>query len=805
MPKRNIIYVKPSQPIPAGQIVVSISNLPNPSFLLTGASTFTVSTAVNRKIVDVFTNTSEYSSEMCQLFSDEKVTYGSNFSRINENTYQISFTLDHDVPEDGSVAVIFDPSLYNLKPSDPRCELILGFSSKATCGFELFSQQLVRVSMNGVALEAGTQVQFNILNVNNPIDSTRSPIITIRSYFDAEFGSIKTICSKNITLPPFNPVNLVQCPIDIQAEINNANQITAYLINLYCSTSIRNATTIDIQFPTDFLNRFSSGLSCSTNGNYMLKECSLIARTARVTILISKPDIQTPLVVRVRNVKNPALPGIYGPFFVNLYQYEIQYGELDPARSSATVNIISDRDLVVNSNELALSIYPKNFGEKAVYYFNLIGLEPNKMPSAVLINFDKDFAQDIGPSIECGTFTPQEQFGDSYALNYQDLQGLNMLECSVIDNELVQMQLTPVINMVAGQAHDLFFYIKNVINPSLAQESVSRSYSFDFTFILDQSAVLISKNTVPIQFALPPSLLEISNVDTTDTNILSPASYIFTFTAIQNLPVSIDSETNDYELQIAFSASQFPNIQQETLSYSFINNSVLLADSSAFALDNTIYIRADYPDFASSGPFLVSFENMTNPDVESQCGADAQGLPVKFESQYVNREEGLIFGRTYNIMDQGNCLNLNKNRSAIKVVAPLYLRQGLVYTFALQVEEPAADVSITPISNFLIFDPKTVTFADYKDSRLELKVQVSKYVPEGEYTIKWKKNETSNIIRYLEVEDTHVIVVSESTPATVTPLPNVDVESIRYVWTGKMPRDVTISLSQEPADEITSV
>ena len=802
MPKRNVIYVKPTAALAAGQVVLAIQNLPNPSYALNGQLNYTVRTDVNRKIVDIFSTSLNYNSTVCALFADEKITYSSNYVKINENTYQVAFTILHTIPANGSVAVIFDQNLYNLRPSGPGCQLLDGFPSGATCSFELFSQQLVRVSMNGQEITPGTRVMLNILNVNNPIDSSRAPIITVQSYFDSAFGTLKTICAVNVTLIRFLPLPLVSCPVVINPIVDNAGQTTDYLFTLSCSSSIRNSTTLELIFPYDYRSSFSSDLSCSTNGNYMLQECSLIARTSTVDILVSKPDVQAPLVIRVRNVKNPALSGAYGPFSVNLLQYGVLYGQIGVMGSSPNVTITANEDLSNIPNTLALSIFPKNYGEKATYYFNLIGLNTTTVPEQVLINFDSTFSADLGPSIECGTFSPQDQFGESYAMNYENQSSVQALTCSVTDDHQLLLQLTPKINLRVNQPQNLFFYVKNIYNPNFNQDTrASSDHSFNFTFIANDTAVLTSQNRLSISFGQPPSLLKIASITTTVDNVLSPADYTLSFVNSNNLPISESGSIKDYELQVALPDGKYPDLSQ-TIVYSFPGNAAVEKGSSAFNYQNVLYFSALYPDFGRTGPFNLTISQMTNPAVESQCGPNANGLPIKFSTQYVSRPQGYVYGRTYSAMDQGNCLPLDKTRSAIKVIAPLYMRQGLVYNITLQVEEAASDLEITPVANFLVFNPRIVTFSGYLSKTAIVQVSISKYIAEGDYTIQWKKKETLDITRYLDIQDTPIVVIKETTSGTISPLPNINIENVKYVWTGEVPREVLVTLDQAPAEEL---
>lgn len=805
MPKRNVIYIQPTQNLPAGQTTVSIQYLPAPSFSLNGVLGYTIRTVVNSKVTDIFNDSFEYNSKLCQLFANEKITTSSKFIRVNENTYQISFTLLHTVPPTGSLAIIFNSDMYNLRPSNPQCQLVAGFSPMATCTFELFSQQLVRIELNGVGLSIGSEVKLNIVNVNNPINPDKVPEITIQSYFDAEFGTTKTICSKTIELPKFLSAPLTKCPINIQPEINNANKITDYLLTIFCSTVIRNYTVIEVQFPTEFQGSLSSSLSCSTNGNYMLQPCSLTPRTLTLQILTSKPDSQTSIVARIRGVKNPALPGIYGPFDVRFSQYGTLYAGLDPVNSIPQVNIIKDMGITANKN-LVLSVFPKNFGEKATYYFKLVSINFAASPDTVLIKFDKIFAQNLGSSLECGTFTPQEQFSNDYAFNYEEMVDEKMFVCSLNDDNVLMVNLTPVVVLPAKQ-QDFFFFVRNILNPNINSASSNinsrKSYTFGFTFLANQTAVAYSQNIVQIDLGLPPSLIQITKITSSDTNILAPSNYTMTVLARTNLPSS--NELKDYELAVSFPVEYYPDFaSNDELNYSFPNNPKIQQGSSAYNYNGVILFDALFPDLSTISPFNLQINNINNPDIESSCGiTSTSNLPIKFGIQYLSRRENSVYGKTYAIMDQNNCLTVGKYRVPIKVISPLFFRQGLVYTIILQIEQLGSGLTITPFSNSLIFEPTKVTFNDYQTKVMSLQVFVPRNVPQGDYKIKWIKKETSTPARYLEIEDTEVVVIPENAPATMTPLPKVRIEAVRYVWVGKYPRDVLVTLDQAPAEELT--
>ena len=802
MPKYNRIYVRPTAALAAGSTTVTITNLQNPSFLLTGSLAFSVKTVVSTKTKDVFTTTSAITSTLCGLFSSAGVVYNSLYARVNENTYQVSFTVDHTVPADGSLAIIFDSAAYRLRPSSPTCVLVSGFSAAATCSFELSSDQLVRISMNGILISPGTAVQVNIINVNNPTDSTLTPTITIQSYFDDTFGTTKTICTTAVTLAKFLPVPLFKCPATFEPVLNNLRQLTDYIITLNCADRMRNATTVNIQFPSAFQNTFPSTLTCSVAGNPLLQPCSLVPRTTQVALLISKPDALQPLVVRVRDITNPD-SGTYGPFMITISQYGVQYGELDTVNSNPYIIIEVNSNLQTGSNKLSLSVFPTNYGEKATYYFMLPQITFKEVPQTLTVRFDTAFSPDLGQSLECGTFTPREEYGSSTALNYDTIANFHTFPCSISDDYKLTFTIPSTMAITAYAPKDFFFYVQNIMNPSLNSQT---SYSFTFTFIDDQTAVYIISNTKTINFALPPSLLYVESLSTTDTNILAPAAYTFTLNATANLPSTISNTTKEYELLVKLPVVSYPDFSDpslvEQVVYTFLGNSALQNSSSAFNFRNSLFFSASYPDLASLGPFKLALSNMSNPDTESYCGLNAPGLPVTFNIQYVSREQGYVFGRTYPIMDQQNCLTLGKNREAIKVISPLYLRRSVTYEITLQVEQAASNLYLTPLSTFLIFEPSTVSFMDYKKSTVTLKVIVPSNVPIAEYLIRWKKQETGNYTSYLEVEDTRVIVVPESVSQSTTPMPMVHIENIQYVWTGKTPRDVLITLDNEPAEQL---
>jgi len=806
MPKRNVIYIQPTEAIPAGELTIAIESLPAPSYYIDQALPFTVKTVVANKVVDIFTDDLDYKSTICELFDDIQVLPSSNYTRVNENTYQISFIVSHTIPATGSLAIIFDSDLYKLRPSNPQCELIKGLPVQATCGFELYSQQLMRISLNGASIASGTEITVAVLNVNNPIDDSKSPVITIQSYFDAEYETSKVICSKNITLPEFKNTEISKCPVEIEPIIKNTNEITDYLVKILCVDVIRNYTTIEIEFPSGFENKFESNPSCSINGNYMLTQCSLVARTTKVRMLVSKPeDEQTQLTVRIRNVKNPSLPGIYGPFAFTLYQYNTLFALLDSTNSVSQVEILLNQQLDKNSNRMSLAIFPKNFGEKASYYFRLIGLEFITAPQEVHIKFDKAFSQTLGPQLECGTFTPQEQFGDSYALNYDQINNLEYFACSVIDASVLKIQLLPTFNLSRIQS-ECFLFVNNIINPNIdsltPNTQAPKSYSFTFTFISDKIASVISQSSITIDYNLPPSLLQVTNINSTDYNVLVAANYTFTLQATTDLPSS--NTDKDYELMLTLPATQYPNtIDRSQVTYNFLDYPELQYDNSTINFKNFIFLQAMYPDLNSLGPFNVSINNIINPENPSQCGLmTASDTTLSYKIQYVSRTQGFVYGRTYSIMDQNNCMAIGKLRGEITVISPLVFRQGLVYTIYLEIEEPTSGLSLTPMSDAFIFEPLTISFDDYQTQVISVNVYVPRNVPTGKYTIQWKKQETLTPPRYLEIKDTIITVVEGTSPPDTIPLPKVRVEEIYYLFEGQLPQALSVSLDQAPAEEI---
>ena len=802
MPKSSRIYVQPTADMAAGDITLTIKDLPAPSFYLQGNLTFTIETIVNAKTTDVFTQVINYTSTSCDLFKNVEIVPTSNMTRVNDNTYEISFTILHTVPPSGSLAVVFDPTLYNLRSSNPTCQPVSGFSPKATCSFELFSQQLVRINLNGFGLDPGSKVTVNISGINNPTERKQAPVITIESFFDDAYGTTKKICSRPIKLPLFQYTGLIKCPINVEPEINNAGEATDYLITFSCASSIRDNTTLEVQFPSDYQNSFNSASSCSFNGNLMLQPSNLLARTLLFTTVISKPQSEDPLVLRIRDVLNPSLPGSYGPITANLYQYGVLYGEPATNSSNSTITITSNYDVLDLKNNLAVSIFPKNYGEKATYYFRLVGFSPSTTPQELLVKFDDAFAEDLGSSISCGTFVPQGQYGDSYALNYKTMAGFESIPCSVADSYLLRMELDPSIDLNHDQQGDIFFFVENIYNPNIIpQSSVSAAYSFLFILKADQSAIAISHNVVRLAFELPPSLLEITNITSTDNNILAPADYTFTLLALSELPSA--GSPGDFELALTLPQAYYTNFSLDpSVKYSFPSIPEIQHEDSALQYKDLLLFDAMYPDLSSLGPFNLTLSNMTNPLKESKCGMNATWPFLSFGAQYLSRANGFIYARTYNIMSQQDCLPLGKYRIPIEVVTSPVYRQGLVYKISLQIPEPTTGLVLTPWSDTFGFEPTSIRFNDYTTTSVDIEVFVLRSISPGEYTITWKKQELRTDIRYLEVPDTNIIVVSEGASDDVTLVPQVHIENFLQIWSGAFPKALTITLDQEPAEEL---
>ena len=799
MPKTNNIYIRPTANVAAGSVTLSVQTLQNPSFYLSETVSFTITTIVSSKTTDVFTDSSfSFTSTLCQLFSNVQITYDSTFIRVNENTYKFSFTVDHIVPADGSIAIVFDPNLYKLSPSNPVCELISGFSSSATCGFEVFDEQLVRISMNGVAIESGTAVAVNIIGVNNPTDSTTAPVITIRSYFDDAFATTEEICSVQKTLSKFSPNSLISCPITVLPEVANAGMTTDYLVTINCAAKIRNGTTINIQFPPEYEQLIPDILTCATSGNYLLLPCSQVSGTAQINVFISTPNSREALVIRLRGIQNPALSGSYTSFTTKILQYSVLYAQSDS--TSATNIVIKDNfKLTQADDKLVLSILPTNFGEKSTHFFSLRALVMQTVPDNLIMVFDSSYPRELGSNLVCGTFSPNSTFGTSVGLNYETIANYSTFPCTVIDDYKLQLTISSAITIKANTALDFFIFIQNLVNPSLTDQT---SFAYKFYFIASGSAVLTAVNTPTINFGLPPSLLHVTSTSVSDSNLLAPAIYTVNMEAMTHLPSAISDISMDYELQVNLPSAQYPAFSQGLqVVYSFPDNTDVQHGSTAFNYFNSIFLTANYPDLYDISPLKLVLGNMSNPDVESYCGFQAPGSPVKFDYQYASRKQNLVYARSYNIMDQYNCLPLGKKRDAIKVIAPYYLRQGLVYNITVSVEEGAAAVSLTPLCTFLLFSPSKISFVDYESSSTTINVIVPTNAPKGRHLIKWKKTETSGYTNYLEVADTEVIVVDQGSSEALTPKPQVTVEDIRYVWVGDA-RDVLVTLDYAPAENL---
>jgi len=795
--RQNRIYVYPTQAVGAGATTITVSNLPNPSYYLGETLSFSVKSIVNKKTKDVFNADFQVDTTVCTLFSNISIVYTSQYLRINENTYKVSFVVDHDVPGDGSLAVVFDSSLYALRPANPQCSLIKGFPSSATCHHELFAQQLIRISLNGQPITAGTEVELDILNVNNPTDSSITPVMKIQSYFDAAEGSTKVICSSNHTLPNFKDNAIIGCPITVAPDFQNSGLTTDFLVTLKCSEFIRNNTQIIIDFPPE-VPGFESTLSCSTNGNYMLEPCEFVTRTNGISLLVLKPNIQDPLVVRIRGVKMPSTVGTYSPIQVSLKQYGVLYAQTDIPNSVTSFTSAPNTNLVQMANHVSLSAFPMNYAEKATYFINLVGVKAKTETTKLFVIFDTAFTRDLGQQLLCGTFIPDPIFGSSYALNFEVMKGLRDFPCSLHDDYtlFVDLSSSPIS---ANTLVDFFFFVRNVYNPNEGSKS---TFSFKFKLVTSTNTIaLISENAVTLTYGATPSLLRVSSVETTDNNLGAPAEYTFTLNSTASLPAAISTIDKDYEIVLILPADKYPDFtnHQSSIVYNFTSLDYLNT-GSAFNFQNSLFFYAQYPDLATISPFQLVLKNVTNPVVPSVCGLNAEGEPIKFQVQYVSRKTGLVYGKSYDAMDDQNCLPVGKYRFSIKVIAPTFTRRGLVYPITVEVEAPAADLQLIPYSTFVIFEPKTINFTDFQNNVATVNMIVPENIDTGDYVIRWIKVETGIETKYLEVPDTVFKVIDSS---SIVPKPQVNIEDFKYVWTGTLARDVTVTLDQDPATSVT--
>ena len=808
MPKRNVIYIEPTEQVPAGALEITVTDLPSPSYYLDGSLSFTIKTVVNSKVIDIFANSVEYTSTVCQLFGDAEVIPSSNFTRVNENTYQVSFTVDHVIPPTGSLAIIFDKDLYNLRPSNPQCQIVEGLTDQATCGFELFSEELVRISLNGDSITPGTLVKVNILDVNNPTITTQQPTITIQSYYDDSFGTNKVICSKNVTLPYFLATEIISCPVAINPVINNANEVTDYMVDILCTSEMKNATTVEIEFPSAYENSFgSSGMSCATNGNYMLGQCGQIARTNLVRVLVSEPleDLEV-MTIRVRDIKNPSIPNLYDGFNVKLYQYEVLYGNTDVGKSQVEVDIKLNKDLMKKNDLTSLSIFPRNYGEEATYYFELVGLHFASTPETLLIEFDEKFSSTLGNNLTCGTFTPEEQYGESYSLNYEAMQNHKPFECSVIDEYLINITFSENLDLRLEEAsQSAFFYINGIYNPNILFMSriaeSQTSYSFRFTFITQGVALLISNTAQRIQFGDPPTLLKMLNTTVSDNNILVNANYNFSLFSYGDLPSS--NAFLDYEIMLAFPMNRYPESSfTPQLTFSFPGYSAIEAQSYLTKYNSTLFIDAIYPNLKTINSFPISLYNILNPSIPSECDSIYPSDLLNIGVKYVSRTYGFIYGKNYNIMDKYNCLTIGEFRNEIQVNIPQTLRQGLVYNVSVQIAKATASLSLTPISDSLIFEPMTVNFSNFTGTTQTLSIYVPRNIQLGNYSILWKKTESSQPARFSEVPNSNLVVIAANAVSAGTPVGKVTVRDFGSITIGQYPQNVTVTLDQAPAEEL---
>ena len=811
------VYIQPtSGNSVTGAVTVTFTNLPSPSYTLTGTPTINTWTVISDlKGNDASGSFTTYTLTPATLISDVTITPSSLYTRINDVNYTVGFTINHNVPATGSLLVAFPPSQYNLAHSGPTCEFLVGIPPEATCAVESSSVQNVRIALNGNALSSGTQVKFVIINVNNPTDVTTSPVFYVQTYYDSSTGSSKVIASVSQTLSSITAASIISCGVSVTPEITTVGVATNYLFTIGCGSVIRNNTQLVFVFPGAYTTTELAGpITCDIDHrDILIEDCAFVSPSINIGVLIRKPSTNIALNVLIRNVINPTSPGTYTNFNVQLYKNSMLYAQ---AASGLQTTLTADTKLTKATNNLDLSLFPYNGGEKAFYFIKLDGVILLDDVYTVQIEFPSSYPAYLGSGIICGNFTPNDQYTPNYALNFETINDYLPFSCSAVSKRVISIQSSVSGQVLYGKTNtpagtSVFFFIRNVLNPNYF---TTTAINLKIRFLNGADLIYYSTSTISVPFVNPPGMLFIDSLTSTDINLRATSTYEVTFENYAPLPSVTDSSVKNYELWIQLPAdfnSSFYGVNNVISIPSISSTYTSSPVTSVVAFNWNTDIFMFVPKKATATGTTISFQlaNMTNPSTQSFCDYDssswAPNTNMKLDIAFASRQFNIITAKTFSATDQYNCLTNYKNRLAITILGSNVLQGGIVQIFTVILEGPAESLTLAPFAPYVTFTPTEVTFSNYESTQFSFQATVSQNAQPGTYTMRWTKQESNSngLEAFLNVESTSYTIISGSGADNEVPKPSASIASFNTLRSGAEPLQRYLNLTAGPASDLT--
>lgn len=528
--KASIIYFNPSTAFSSTTLNFALNNIIQAAYQFDYSNvTFTVFTIVSNKVnakgTAVMTKFAKYSRNLSALITSIDSSYGGD----NEINYYFQFQLNHLLPTNGAVAITFPkvyPTLFYLNSMCIIGSGLLSSSSLPYC--TIASEYQINIYPNGVLLDPASTYTLKVTNITNPNTDLSSYNFTATSFYDSNIYSKRIVSQTSFSPPTINLIAVKNCTFQTTLTATNANITTRYSFVLICPSYIKQSSEVKVYLPW---SPTLGQTNCTSNtGSLYSYQCAIkqefVGSKAYTYLSVLVRSINAQKLFEFEtNLLNPstgsynltATVGYRGSVFLN--------GSTSVYVSALTFNS--------SSVPIALSVYPQNAGEAAIYVFKLPYIAMSNAPSVLSIAFPSVFTSFA--DLSCSYDISASNLNFSY-VQLRLNQSVNALSCSSTASTITFSNISAVFadmntTSTTFSANYFYYIVYGVINPA-------NSFSNNFTLTYQTSTTVYWTTTqlLPFYVSSTPAYMQINKVNTSLSTYLVQASYTFQL----SLPITLN-------------------------------------------------------------------------------------------------------------------------------------------------------------------------------------------------------------------------------------------------------------------------
>lgn len=277
-----------------------------------------------------------------------------------------------------------------------------------------------------------------------------------------------------------------------------------------------------------------------------------------------------------------------------------------------------------------------------------------------------------------------------------------------------------------------YVFIRGIKNPAAY---LPLNFTLTYYVLTGASRTLEWILQAPLTYYIssPPKYLSIDSVSVSDSDLLYPSVYTFSFSSDNGDFIAIDGVKLSYIIVIPtfYKSTVWANGQM------VCQFAELGVASPCTNYETEVIITETFA--ANLTSLTLTITSILNPSLETYCDTDDVTLLSQtfFRIRIIEVKSNKFMFESSSVVDGDNCLKFSSVRIPISLEHSLVMVAGLAYNLTYGLEKPASNLKIrasTTVNGFS-FSPSMVEFNDYYTLKKSTTIYLRSDISPGTYTI----------------------------------------------------------------------